>query len=274
MPGWPDNAAPASSPVPVTRLSAPCGNPASSAMRANSITVRQASSAGFTTRGVAHGKGRTEAASDDLHRIVPGNDMGGHAVRLIQRDGRKSRPVRDGVAVNLVGGGTVEFEVARQRLDVGPRLLERLADVPRFELRQQIDILQDALADPMQDATAVGRRHASPIAGQRRPGCLRPRARRPRCRCGQCRQDANRPTDPGSRDDVHRRHRPSGRRCSCDKSVRISTRCAPEFDPAASRAGRFYQVRFHQIRFYVHQKCKPRPNAPSAASWIASLRVG
>ena len=98
--------------------------------------------------------------------------MGGHAVRLIKRDGRESRPVRDGVAVNLVGGSTVEFEVARQRLDVGPRLLDRLADVPCFELRQQIDILQDALADPMQDATTVGRRHASPVAGQRRPSGL------------------------------------------------------------------------------------------------------
>ena len=98
--------------------------------------------------------------------------MGGHAVRLIQRDGRESRSVRDGVAVNLVGGSPVEFEVARQRLDIGPRLLQRLADVPRFELRQQIDILQDALADPMQDATTVGRRHASPVAGQRRPGRL------------------------------------------------------------------------------------------------------
>jgi hypothetical protein len=74
--------------------------------------------------------------------------------------------------MNLVGGGPVEFEVARQRLDVGPRLLERFADVPRFELRQQIDILQDAAAGPMQDATAVGRRQASPVAGQRRPGRL------------------------------------------------------------------------------------------------------
>src|SRR5262245_8048244 len=111
--------------------------------------------AGFLRRfhdgGVAHGKGRTEAASDDLHRIVPWNNVSGHAVRLIKRDGRESRPVRDGVAMNLVGCGTIEFEVARQRLDVGPRLLEWLADVPSFELRQQADILQDALADPMQD---------------------------------------------------------------------------------------------------------------------------
>jgi len=126
----------------------------------------------FHDSGVAHGKGRTEAASDDLHRIVPGNDMGGHAVRLIQRDCRESRPVGDGIAVNLVGCSTIEFEVARQRLDVGARLLERLADVPCFELRQQIDILQDALACAMQDATTVGRRHASPVAGQRRPSCL------------------------------------------------------------------------------------------------------
>jgi hypothetical protein len=96
--------------------------------------------------------------------------MGGHAVRLIQRDGRESRPVRDGIAVNLVGRSPVEFEVARQRLDIGPRLPERLADVPCFELRQQIDVLQDALADPMQDATTVRRRQASPVAGQRGPG--------------------------------------------------------------------------------------------------------
>jgi hypothetical protein len=41
-----------------------------------------------------------------------------------------------------------------------------------FELRQQIDILQDALADPMQDATTVCRRHASPVAGQRHPSGL------------------------------------------------------------------------------------------------------
>ena len=57
MQGWPDNAAPASSPVPVTRLSAPCGNPASSAMRVNSITVRQGFLRRFHDGGVAHGKG-------------------------------------------------------------------------------------------------------------------------------------------------------------------------------------------------------------------------
>ena len=48
-PGCADNAAPASSPSPVTTLSAPGGSPASAAIRAKASTVRQASSAGFST---------------------------------------------------------------------------------------------------------------------------------------------------------------------------------------------------------------------------------
>ncbi len=45
-----DSAAPASSPSPGTTFSAPAGNPASCAMRANASTVRHASSAGFSTQ--------------------------------------------------------------------------------------------------------------------------------------------------------------------------------------------------------------------------------
>jgi hypothetical protein len=48
-PGWAASAAPASSPRPVTTLSAPAGSPASAQIRANASTVRQASSAGFST---------------------------------------------------------------------------------------------------------------------------------------------------------------------------------------------------------------------------------
>ena len=50
MPGCPASAAPASSPSPGTRFSAPAGSPASAASRANASAVRLASSAGFSTQ--------------------------------------------------------------------------------------------------------------------------------------------------------------------------------------------------------------------------------
>ncbi|MNY47119.1 hypothetical protein D3C86_1823610 [compost metagenome] len=49
MPGFDVSAAPASAPYPVTRLRAPGGSPASMASSAIRITLRHASSDGFST---------------------------------------------------------------------------------------------------------------------------------------------------------------------------------------------------------------------------------
>ena len=38
----------------------------------------------FQDAGIAHGKCCANRTPDDLHRIVPGNDMAGYAVRLAQ----------------------------------------------------------------------------------------------------------------------------------------------------------------------------------------------
>ena len=84
MPGCSASAAPASWPRPVTMFSAPSGNPTSAASSANA-QQRQAGVLGrLDHAGVAGGERRAGAAAEDLHRIVPRDDVAGDAVRLAQ----------------------------------------------------------------------------------------------------------------------------------------------------------------------------------------------
>ena len=84
MPGWADSAAPASSPRPVTTLIAPAGKPASLGDAGEGERGEAGFLRRFQHRGVARGQRGADAAADDLHRIVPGNDMAGDAMRLAQ----------------------------------------------------------------------------------------------------------------------------------------------------------------------------------------------
>ena len=69
--------------------------------------------------------------------------------------------------MHLVGRRTVEFEIARQRHDIGPRLRQWLADIARLGLGEEIDIREHAGRDPAQDAPAFRRGQPAPFAGER-----------------------------------------------------------------------------------------------------------
>ena len=73
--------------------------------------------AGFFGRldhgGVTHGQCRAKTAAQNLHRVVPRNDVAGNAVRLIDRQNRKTVLIRQRVAVHLVGGRAIKFEITR-----------------------------------------------------------------------------------------------------------------------------------------------------------------
>jgi hypothetical protein len=119
---------------------------------------------------IAHRERGADAAPDDLHRVVPRHDVAGHAVRLAQRQRGVAVLERQGRAVHLVGGAAVELEVARQRDRVGAALLQRLADVERFEPREHLDVVEHLAADRAEQPAALGR-------GQRTPGAVERGAR-------------------------------------------------------------------------------------------------
>src|ERR1700737_2366880 len=67
---------------------------------------------GLHHAGVAHSQRRTDGTTDDLHRIIPGDDVAGDAVRLPMSKNCETLFIGDGVAMNLVSGPSVKFEVA------------------------------------------------------------------------------------------------------------------------------------------------------------------
>ena len=75
MPGCAASAAPASSPGPVTTFSAPAGKPASWAMRGEGQRREARLLGRLQHRGVAGRQRADDGAADDLHRVVPRNDV-------------------------------------------------------------------------------------------------------------------------------------------------------------------------------------------------------
>ena len=117
---------------------------------------------GLEHAGVAHRQRRADAAADDLHRVVPGHDVAGDAVRLAQGERGVAGGEGQRLAVHLVAGAGVELAVARQRDRIGARLLERLADVVDLELGEQLDVVEHLLADRGEDAAALDRALPAP----------------------------------------------------------------------------------------------------------------
>ena len=113
---------------------------------------------------VAGRERRRDAAPENLHRVVPRHDVAGHAMRLADRQHRVAGLVGQGLAVQLVGGARVELEVARDAGRVGVRLLERLAGVARFELRDLVVARADQHRQAREDASAVGGARVAPRA--------------------------------------------------------------------------------------------------------------
>ena len=86
--------------------------------------------------GIAGGERGTDRTTEDLQRVVPGNDVAGDAVRLAPGQHRVALWIGNRLAMELVAGAAVELEVARAGRDVGACLLHRLAAVARLEQRE------------------------------------------------------------------------------------------------------------------------------------------
>ena len=123
---------------------------------------------GLEHAGIAGRQRRPDRPADDLHRIVPGHDMAGHAMRLAQGEDRVSLLERDRLAVQLVGRAAIELAIPRQGPDIGPRLAQRLAHVARLQHREILGPLRHQPAQPGEDPPPLGRRHPSPGPGHRR----------------------------------------------------------------------------------------------------------
>ncbi|MNY21145.1 hypothetical protein D3C86_1546700 [compost metagenome] len=94
--------------------------------------------------------------------------MARHPVRLAQGVDRVTVKEGDGLAVQLVRRACVELQITGQGDHVGPRLLQRLADIQRLQLGQHVDAGLDLAAHARQHPAALGRRHPAPGAVQRR----------------------------------------------------------------------------------------------------------
>ena len=116
MPGCAASAAPASSPCPVTMLSAPSGSPALRRDLREAQRRQAGVLGGLQHRGVAHRERGCDRAAEHLRRIVPRDDVRGDAERLAQQRHRVARRGTGSPALHLVGGAAVELEVARQHL--------------------------------------------------------------------------------------------------------------------------------------------------------------
>ncbi len=125
----------------------------------------------FQHAGIAHGKRRAHRAADDLHRVVPRDDVAGHPVRLAQGVDGIAALVGDRLAHHLVGGPGVELHVARQGDGVVAGLGQRFADIMGLDHREVVDALGHELADPGKDAATFERRHLAPSACQRALCC-------------------------------------------------------------------------------------------------------
>ena len=84
---------------------------------------------------VARRQRAADAAPEDLHRVVPRDDVAGDAVRLAPGEDAVAVLVGNGFAVQLVAGAGIELEVAHQRQRIGAGLLDRLAAVALLEQR-------------------------------------------------------------------------------------------------------------------------------------------
>ncbi len=69
--------------------------------------------------------------------------------------------------MHLVGSAAVELEVTGQRDGVGTALLQRLADVERFEPRELVDLLEHLAPDRREQTATLGRRQLAPLAVER-----------------------------------------------------------------------------------------------------------
>jgi len=123
----------------------------------------------FDDARVARRERRTDAAAEDLHRVVPRHDMAGHPVRLAHGEDGIAGLIGKGLAVQLVGGPRVELEIAGQRRGVCARLAQWFAGVARFELGEFFMTRRYQQGQPVQDAPALGCAGGAPGAFEGMP---------------------------------------------------------------------------------------------------------
>ncbi len=126
----------------------------------------------FHHGGVAGGERRADRAAEDLHRVVPGHDMPGHPVRDPLDADEVGVEIGDHVAVQLVGGTAVEFEVTGKRDGIGPRLAQRLAVVAALQDGEFIGMGFDRGCELHEQAPALRRRQLAPGAAEGGTGGL------------------------------------------------------------------------------------------------------
>ena len=94
---------------------------------------------------IAGRQGAAHAAPENLHRVIPRNDVASHPVRLVPGQHAEAVLVRNGLAVQLVTGPSVKLKVARQRMGIGASLLGRFAAVALLNGGQFFGMLGDFL---------------------------------------------------------------------------------------------------------------------------------
>ena len=152
---------PTTEPLPTRTFSTPSGMPASSASSARRSGGEGSELGRLDHDRVAARERGAELPRCDVEREVPGDDQPDDAERLAERhvdaacDGNR-------LAVVLVDGACVEVEDVRDHPDFAARARDRLADVPRLDLRQLLAVLLDERREPPKQPAAVGRRNSAP----------------------------------------------------------------------------------------------------------------
>ena len=175
MPGWAASAAPRGTSQAGDDVERPVGK-ADLPREARNVQDRERSVfRGLHDAGIPGCERRTDGATENLHRVVPRDDMARDAVRH-PLDTDEMRPeVGNHVAVQLVGGAPVILEIARQRGRIGSRLAQRLAVVARLDGRQRIGVRFHGRGELHEEAAAFR-------GGQAAPGTLCGLAGRRHCR--------------------------------------------------------------------------------------------
>ncbi len=123
-------------------------------------------------RAVPGGDGGRHPPAEQLHRVVPGDDVAGDAERLAAGVHVQVRPQRDAQAVVRLDDAAVEAEVARAHPGVVARLRQRLAAVLALQPGERLDLAVNQAGQRRQQigpllggggppaaAGAAGRRH-------------------------------------------------------------------------------------------------------------------
>ncbi len=124
----------------------------------------------FDHRCVTHRQRRTNRPANDLHRIVPRDDMRTDAVRFTQGVDGVAVKIGYRLAGDLVCSAGVEFEVAGKRPDIGARLTERFANIKGLDSGKVFTSLIDQRRQIHHQAATLESWHPAPWSGKCLPG--------------------------------------------------------------------------------------------------------